>query len=160
VVALDADRHAGARLDRPAVDLKLVAATPESASLAFRATVTSLLFHAVGADAVVTGAWRSMLTGSETAVAALPARSETELEAVSARPSPSIVESAGHVPSRPDSGSPHVQRMMTSPLYQPEPFATAVGVPESDGAVLSMLMPPTVAVAELPALSVAVPLTD
>src|SRR6266511_505446 len=50
--------------------------------------------------------------------------------------------------------------MTTFPLYQPAPFGLLVVAPLSVGAVLSMSMLPTVAVAELSALSTAVPVTD
>src|SRR5688500_10947253 len=50
--------------------------------------------------------------------------------------------------------------MVTSPLYQPAAFASVVGAPASVGAVLSMLMLSTLALAVLPALSTALPSTD
>ena len=49
---------------------------------------------------------------------------------------------------------------MTSVLYQPFAFGAVVGAALRFGAVLSMLMPLTVVLALLPALSTAVPSTD
>jgi hypothetical protein len=59
----------------------------------------------------------------------------------------------------PDRASEAVQWIVTSPLYQPSAFGAAVAAPLSVGAVLSMLMPPTLVLALLSALSVAVPET-
>ena len=50
--------------------------------------------------------------------------------------------------------------MVTSSLYQPSPFGLVVGAPVRAGAVLSMLIEPTVADAELSALSTACRVTD
>src|SRR4051812_11118254 len=89
----------------------------------------------------------------------LPALSVIDLGAVRPDPSPLMVESAGHWAARPDSASPQLHVMATSPVYQPAPLAGAAGAPDSVGAVLSMLIVSTVALAVLPALSVAVPVT-
>ena len=59
----------------------------------------------------------------------------------------------------PDRPSSAVQSTVTSPLYQPAALGAVVAAPSSVGAVLSMLMPSTVADAVLPATSVAVPVT-
>jgi hypothetical protein len=68
--------------------------------------------------------------------------------------------SAGWVAeSIPDSRSWPVQWIVTSPLYQPKAFGFVVAAPESVGGVRSMLMSFTVAVALLPALSSAWPVT-
>ena len=76
-------------------------------------------------------------------------------------PSPLMIEFAGHVgASTPDNASAHVQWIVTAVLYQPFAFGDVVGAPDSVGAVLSTLMPLTVAVAVLPARSAAVPVTD
>src|SRR5437764_137417 len=91
-----------------------------------------------------------------------PARSDTEAVAVRAAPSPVMVLLAGQVPSMPDrpGWSAHVQATLTLLLYQPKPLGPAVGAPDRVGGVLSILMPDTVVLALLSALSVAVPTTD
>src|SRR4051812_5045462 len=99
-----------------------------------------------------------MLTASEPD-AVLPALSEIELDAVRSEPSPLMVESTGHAPARPESASAQVQWIVTLPVYQRAALAGAAGAPDSVGAVLSMLILSTVALAVLPALSVAVPIT-
>src|SRR5438067_3891740 len=101
-----------------------------------------------------------MLTaGLLDAVVVLPALSLTDALAVRPLPSPVIVLLGGQAPrgmlARP---SLQLQAMLTSALYQPLALAAAVGAPLSEGGVLSMLMPLTLALAELPAASVAVPL--
>src|SRR5690349_8969013 len=69
-----------------------------------------------------------------------------------------MVVSAGAV-GMPDSGSLAVQCTVTSPVYQPLPFGWVVGAPDSRGAVVSPAGAVELAVAVLPALSVAVPVT-
>ncbi|RXZ68195.1 hypothetical protein [Agromyces albus] len=109
----------------------------------------------------VTGAVRSTFTGTLDAVVVFPALSAIEALVVSALPSPVIRPSAGCVDgSIPDSASTPDHPIATSPWYQPLPLADVVGVPVRVGAVLSMLMPETPALAELSALSTAVPATD
>src|SRR4051794_4175733 len=88
----------------------------------------------------------------------LPAWSVAVLLAVRAVPSPVIVLLAGLVV--PDNVSVAVQATATSPLYQPAAFGFMVGLPDSVGATLSMLMPLMVVLAVLSALSVTVPVTD
>src|SRR4051794_41553225 len=68
--------------------------------------------------------------------------------------------SAGAAPSRPERASAAVHLTVTSRLYQPARFGSVVAAPLSVGAVLSTLIGPTVASLLLPAVSVAVPLTD
>src|SRR6478735_9575028 len=110
---------------------------------------------------VVTGAVRSILTaGALWALVELPALSVTLAPAVSAEPSPVMVLLAGTAPARPESASDAVHATVTSLLYQPFALGAVVGVPESVGAALSMLMPLTVVLVELSALSTAVPVTD
>src|SRR5262249_11578479 len=144
----------------PPSSLENVEATPESASLGFRLTVTSVLFHAGGADAVVVGAVRSMLTaGLVTEPLLLPALSLTEALAVRPLPSPLITLSAGAVAgSIPDKLSEPVQWIVTLPLYQLAAFWLVVGAPLSAGPTLSMLTPLTIPLAVLPARSETVPL--
>src|SRR5436305_3878413 len=147
----------------PPSSRKSVAATPDSASAAVSATVTSVLFQLAGAVTVVTGGVRSMFTaGLLVAVVALPARSLTEADVVRPVPSPGIELSPGQAPSMPLSPawSAHDQWTATVPLYQPAPLGLVVGVPLRVGAVLSMLIPLTVALDWLSALSTAVPVTD
>jgi hypothetical protein len=132
--------------------------TPDSPSFGTSVSVTSLLFHAGGAVTVVFGAVRSILTAADCALVELPALSMAVALAVSAVPSPVIVLFAGVVV--PDSASAAVHATATSPLYQPAAFGLVVGAPVSVGAILSMLMPLTVALAVLSALSLTVPVTD
>ena len=107
----------------------------------------------------VVGAVRSMLTaGLLVAVVSRPAPFLTDVELVRPLPSAVIVVSAGAV-GMPDSGSLAVHLTVTSPLYQPSPFAVPCGAPDSSGAVVSPLATVTDAVLVLPALSVAVPVT-
>src|SRR3954451_22758891 len=110
----------------------------------------------------VVGAVRSIFTtGVLSAVVVLPALSVTEVVAFRPVPSPPIVLLAGTPLPRPDVASLAVHFTVTSPLYQPLPFAFVVGAPLSVGAVMSTLMPLMDAGAlVLSALSVAVPLTD
>src|SRR3954447_25841286 len=126
----------------PPSSWKYVLSTPDSPSFGTRVSVTSLLFHAGGAVTVVFGAVRSILTGALWALVELPALSVAVLLAVRAVPSPVIVLLAGFVV--PDTASAAVQATATSPLYQPAAFGSVVGLPESEGATLSMLMPLTV----------------
>src|SRR6185437_14784342 len=104
----------------------------------------------------------SILTaGLLEAVVRFPALSLTEAVEVRPVPSPDIVLLAGQPPvGMPESASPQVQATITLPLYQPAPLGLVVGAPLRVGAVWSILMFPTVAVAELPALSTAVPVAD
>src|SRR6476469_2626761 len=111
-------------------------------------------------DTVVLGAVRSILTGALVADRSLPARSLTEELAVRLAPWPWMTLSAGAAPSMPERLSSDVQWIATLSLYQPAAFGPVVGAPLRVGAVVSMLMPLTVASAVLPAASVAVPLTD
>src|SRR5205823_4335049 len=62
--------------------------------------------------------------------------------------------------SIPDRTSAALQWTVTLPLYQPAPFGAVVAAPLSDGATRSMLMPLTVAVAVLSALSETDPVRD
>ena len=116
--------------------------------------------NAAGTVAVVFGAWRSILMPSTDAVREFPALSETVADAPRSSPSPVSSSSPGTVAgSTPESASPVVQWIVTSPLYQPYAFGLAVGAPESVGFVRSMLTLSTVSLALLPALSVAWPVT-
>src|SRR6266511_427548 len=122
--------------------------------------VRSWLFQSPGAAAVVVGAVLSMSTDGLLAPVVLPALSLTDAAAVLPAPSPLIVLLAGQAPSMPESASEQAQPMVTSPEYQPAALALVVGVPLRTGATLSMLTGPTVALAMLSALSVAVPSRD
>ncbi len=117
------------------------------------------MFHAGGADAFVTGAVLSILTGGlDMAAVELPALSDTLADAVSPVPSLEMTELAGHEPAMPESASAHVHAIATSPLYHPAAFGLVVGAPDRLGAARSMLTV-TLAEALLSALSTAVPLT-
>ena len=122
--------------------------------------MTPSAVQSVGADGVVVGGVLSILTGSLVAVALFPARSDTDADAVCAVPSPVIVVSAGASPASPDTASAAVQWIGTSPAYQPSGPGPVTGAPERVGGSVSTLMPLTVAVDVLPALSTAVPVTD
>jgi hypothetical protein len=134
--------------------------TPERLSCGTSVSVTSVLFQAGGAVTVVVGAVRSILTAGAlcTEPLVLPALSVAEALDVSPLPSPLMIVSTGLVV--PDKASVAVQWTVTSPRYQPAAFGLVVGAPDSPGATLSMLMPPTVVLAALSALSVTEPVTD
>jgi hypothetical protein len=146
--------------------------TPERASPQVKRTRTALLNQPAafaGRDvpssltvaALIVGAVRSILTPLTDVEAELPALSEMVAgPAPRFEPSPLRVLSAGWVAeSIPDSRSWPVQWIVTSPLYQPKALGFVVAAPESVGGVRSMLMSFTVAVALLPALSSAWPVT-
>src|SRR4051812_17135162 len=100
-----------------------------------------------------------MLTAALSAVVVLPALSATVAVSLRPLPSPVIVLLAG-ADATPERSSAAVQSIVTSPVYQPLPFAAIVGLPLRVGAVSSTLMAPTVVLAELPAASTAVPSRD
>jgi hypothetical protein len=129
-------------------------------SLAARVTVTLPLTQLFDVPEMpVVGAVRSILTaGLLVAVVERPAPFVTVFVLVRPVPSPVIVVSAGGV-GMPDSGSAAVQSIVTSPLYQPLPLGGVVGAPDSVGGVVSPAGAVDDAVAVLPALSVAVPVT-
>src|SRR3954451_6336082 len=129
-------------------------------SAAVRRRSTSTLFHAPSAEASVLGAVVSILTVGLSATVGLPARSETAAAALSVWPSPAIVLSAGAL-TMPERASTAVQRIFTSLRYQPlSPSVPPATAPVSVGAVLSMLIGPTVVDAELSALSTALAVSD
>src|SRR4051794_5088767 len=126
---------------------------------------TASAYQPLGSDsdssAVVTGGVWSILIGLTVPVAVLPARSVTLAEALSSPPSPPTTVGAGQaVEARPDRASEQTQVTVTAPLFHPAPLAAGEAVPVMVGLVLSMSMPLNVTVAELPALSCAVPLVD
>ena len=132
--------------------------TPDRLSLASRVKLTSALYHPLvrspATEAAVVGAVRSIWMPLTVVVVLLPALSVQVAVADRLPPSPVTIESPGWA-AGPDNGSVQVQSTVTSPVCHPlenEPLST--------GAVLSMLMPETVSLAELPAASVAVPVTD
>src|SRR3954454_1045423 len=129
-------------------------------STAFSSIVTEPLTQAEDETNDVTGAWRSMSNGPADAVVPLPARSETLALTDWSTPSPCTGASAGQAPSTPDKLSSQAQATVTSPLYHPAAFGSAVGTPDRVGGVVSTLMCSIVAVAVLPTLSTASPLTD
>src|SRR5919199_1406448 len=144
-------------------------ATPERLSTAPRVRPTAPAYQPLasgsGTSAGLLGGVRSMLTAAAAAVV-LPALSWTETLVATSLPSPVSVLSGGHAPSMPDSASEQVQAIATSPLYHltmvPSasvlvPLGAPTAAPLSRGAVLSMLMPFTLASALLPAASLAVP---
>src|SRR5688572_4477435 len=142
-------------------------ATPDSASAQLKSTTTSPLYQPAAFGNVVgwpaiTGAVRSIMIPLTDAEAVLPALSATETgPAPRSAPSPVTVESAGALAgSIPDRPSWPVQWIVTSSRYQPAALPGVAGAPVSVGGVRSMLIPSTVAWAELPALSTAVPVAD
>src|SRR6266516_676580 len=134
---------------------------PERLSPAFNVTCALSAYQPVASGALteaeVTGGVVSMWMPLTDAVLALPALSLTLAETPRLLPSPPIVLLAGHAPSMPDRASEQAQATITLLSYQPFAFGPVVAAPDSDGAVLSTLMPVTDVVAVLPALSVAVP---
>ena len=94
------------------------------------------------------------------AEAELPARSVTVPVTDWLAPLAVRVVDTGQGTARPDSASEQVKLTVTLVLFQPLPLAAGLWDAVILGAVLSMLMPPTVAEAVLPALSVAVRVTD
>src|SRR3954452_5928192 len=129
------------------------------ASCGVRVTSTLLLTQPLGAETSVLGAVLSILTGTLVALVVFPALSETDAEAVWPSPSVDRTESTGLSPEGRDRGSSADQVCVTSVLYQPFLFGLVVAAALRFGAVLSMLMPLTAALALLPALSTAVPST-
>src|SRR3954453_7547902 len=103
-------------------------------SVAFRLTVTVLLFQPAGALAPVVGAVRSMLTATLSAVVLLPALSVTVAVSLRPLPSPVMVLFVG-LEATPERSSFAVQSIVTSPLYQSLPLAATVGLPDRVGAV-------------------------
>src|SRR5262249_49439976 len=147
----------------PPSTVYVVVATPDSASTGISVTATLLFVQLFDSPVIpVLGGVRSMLTAT-VAFLVLPALSGTDARAGRPAPSAVIVLSPGLVAgSTPETASSAVQWIGTSPLYQPPlPLGGgAVAAPVSVGAVVSTLMPSTVVVAVLPALSVAVPVCD
>src|SRR3954467_2780148 len=139
---------------------------PERPSPQVHATVTSSLYQPLPFGSVVgaplmAGAVRSTRRCASVPVPVLPATSWTETgPAVRSPPSSVTTVSPGSVlSSTPEVASLAVQCTVTAELYQPLPFAAVVGEPDTDGAVSSRLIGPTVAVSLLPPLSLAVPVT-
>src|SRR5438093_2031545 len=133
-------------------------------------TVTSLLFQPLAFASglrlpLITGAVLSILIPPTVAgEAALPALSVHVPVLVNDCPLPSalMVPPATVSVARPDCTEPEsaqVKEAVTSVLFQLLAFASGLRLPLTTGAVLSILMPPTVAgKAALPALSVHEPL--
>ena len=134
---------------------------PEPTSVQLNVTVTAVLFQpaplAAGVCApVIVGAIVSMRTTIDV-LAGLPARSVT-VRATVVIPSALTFTSAGQSPgAMPDVASLHVKCTTTDPLFQPAAFAAGCNEATMTGGVWSTLMPCTVVLAELPAVSVAVP---
>ena len=102
--------------------------------------------------ALIVGLVVSMLMPLTVKLALLPALSVTVPVAVWLAPPAARVTSAGQV-AMPAPASEQVKRIVTAPLYQPLAFAAVVAAPLMVGLVVSILMPLTVALAVLPALS-------
>src|SRR5450756_1760202 len=161
----EADRSAPSVLR---VWLTVASTTPEPPrSVQFHVTVTAVLFHpaplaaGVALAKAIPGAVLSMLMPPWVSLAVLPARSAHVPEAD--RSAPSVLRVwltvASTTPEPPGSVQFHVT--VTAVLFHPAPLAAGVALAKAmTGGVLSMLMPPTVVVLVLSALSVAVPLTD
>jgi hypothetical protein len=107
---------------------------------------------------VTVGAVSSTLIPFTVAVAELPARSDTVPLALWLPPSVSITGAGQASGANPDPLSVHVKVTVTLLEFQPLAFGAGEAVAVIVGRVSSMLIPLTVAVAELPALSTAVPL--
>src|SRR4051794_23155188 len=98
-----------------------------------------------------------MDTAVEVASVTFPARSRTRAVAVRPRPSPAMIASAGAAPSRPDSASAADHLAVTLPRYQPAALGDEVTLPDSVGAVVSMLTSLTRTGVVFPAASATVP---
>src|SRR5450830_314937 len=158
--------------DRPApsvlrVWLTVGATGPEpSGSVQFHVRVTLVLFHpaplaaGVALSKAIPGAVLSMLMPPWVSLAVLPARSAHVPIADWSAPSAVRVwlTVGSTTPEPPGSVQLHVR--VTLVLFQPWVLAGVALAKAMTGGVLSMLMPPTVVVLVLSALSVAVPLTD
>src|SRR5438094_5371662 len=100
----------------------------------------------------------SMLFPDTVALSLLPASSAAVPVTLSLPPAPLSVTSGGQL-AIPESASAQVKCTVTEPpSYQPAALGEVVAAPLIVGAVLSMLIPETVVLALLPALSVAVAL--
>src|SRR3954453_22968287 len=106
---------------------------PERLSRALKSIATEWLTQSEDETNDVTGAWRSMSNGPADAVVPLPARSETLALTDWTTPSPCPGPSAGQAPSTPDKLSSQAQATVTSPLYHPAAFGSAVGTPDRVG---------------------------
>src|SRR5207253_353450 len=139
-------------------------ATPERASLQVKLTVTAVLFQPAALAAgdrlpLIDGAVRSMSMAETVAPAELPALSRQVPERDWAAPSAVRVVGAAGL-ATPERASPQVKRTVTAELFQPAALATGLRLPVMTGGVRSMLIPVTVAPAELPAWSTQVPKRD
>ena len=134
--------------------------TPDRPSCGSSVTVWSVSFQPLGATALVFGAVASMLIAGEAADFVLPALSATVLVTLWLAPSVESTVSAGAGAARPERASAAVHLTVTGPLYQPAALGLLVAAALSVGAVLSTLMPDSVALPWLPATSVAVPVAD
>ncbi len=138
--------------------------TPDRESEQEKLMVTGPLFQplvlALGdLEAVMAGGVRSMLIDPTVIEAEFPALSVHVPVADWAEPSELIVLGTD-TEATPESESEQVKLTVTGELFQPKELAFGVLEPAIFGGVKSMLMPPTVVDAVLPALSVQLPVTD
>src|SRR5450756_2351722 len=150
----EADRSAPSVLR---VWLTVASTTPEPPrSVQFHVTVTAVLFHpaplaaGVALAKAIPGAVLSMLMPPWVSLAVLPARSAHVPEAD--RSAPSVLRVwltvASTTPEPPRSVQFHVT--VTAVLFHPAPLAAGVALAKAiPGAVLSMLMPPWVLMADV-----------
>ena len=144
----------------PSVDGGEHDATPDPSSEHAKLTLTSVLFQPLPfgagvAPPTIVGAVSSMRIVMSVVVV-LPAWSVIVCASV-VKPSAPTTWSPGHDVT-PDRSSLHVQCTVTGPLYQPSGAGGTEAV--SVGGVWSTLMPFSVVELELPAVSVALPVTD
>ncbi len=130
--------------------------TPESASLHVKLTATLTLFHPLvfgegDALPVMIGRVRSMLTLPTVADEEFPARSRQLPMTDCPAPSPSVL--GGEELDTPERPSEQTKLTVTVTLFQPFALSGEDLDPVIVGEVLSILIPPTVTEAELPALS-------
>src|SRR5919112_4186182 len=129
---------------------------PDSASVHDQLTVTSPVCQPSAKEAVSTGLALSTLMPVALALALLPAASVAVPEADWLAPSPRTLSAV--LLATPDSASVASKLTVTSSSYQPAVLGARSACAVMLGPVLSMLTT-AVLVAELPALSVAVPTT-
>src|SRR5438094_6025471 len=121
----------------------------------------SSLFRSLGevvAAPLIVAAVLSMLIPETVVLALLPALSvAVPLDYLPTRPASVLSAAQLWIP---ESVSAQLKCTVTSLLYQPAALGEVVAAPLIVGAVLSMLIPETVVLVLLPALSVAVPVAD
>ena len=151
----------------PSVDTVCVTVpctVPDMPSVQFQVSTTFVLFQPLAFGSVrptnkIAGKVLSILTPALVADAVLPALSVHVPDADCPTPSTLSVTGVVHE-SIPDKLSVPLGVTVTLVLFHPLPFAAGDATTVVSGGVLSILIPVTVAAAELPARSVQEPLAD